>query len=220
MVRLVVFDLDGTLVDSRQDLANAVNALLQERGAPPLPVEVVTGMVGEGAGLLVRRALIVSGLSPDSPGALERFLALYDARALDNTRAYDGIPEVVDQLANRARLAVLTNKPANATKEILAGLSLAPYFGDVIGGDSPHGRKPDPAALLYLAAATSAAPDEVVMVGDSRIDLETARHAGTRLCLARYGFGFGIADDLLRDDDLLADTPPDIFRLLEPFLSK
>lgn len=218
MVRLVVFDLDGTLVDSRTDLANATNALLVELGGATLPDERVVEMVGEGAALLVRRALTAAGLDPDAPGALTRFLALYDERLLQHTRPYDGIPDALEWLSRRAPLAVLTNKPTAATRQILDGLGLARYFREAIGGDSPFGRKPDPAGLLHLARANSAEPDETLMVGDSTVDRDTARSAGTRICLARYGFGYRVPAEEPATTDLRIDSPAELIATVEALL--
>ena len=114
---LVVFDLDGTLIDSRRDLADAANALIVEHGGQPLPVERISRMVGEGAALLVRRALAAAGLAEDTPGALPRFLDLYSERLLVHTRLYDGAEEVIAILRRQARLAILTNKPLKATEK-------------------------------------------------------------------------------------------------------
>src|SRR6266498_1730045 len=136
MPSLIVFDLDGTLVDSSLDLATAVNALLQDFGGAPIPTVEVAGMVGDGAAVLVRRALAARGLDPETPDALERFLAHYDPHLLDNTRPYPGIVETLDKLSSRAALAVLTNKPARATELMLDGLGLRRYFRDAIGGDT------------------------------------------------------------------------------------
>ena len=218
VIRLVVFDLDGTLVDSRTDLANATNALIVELGGATLPDSRIVEMVGEGAGLLVRRALTAAGLDPGTPGTLERFLLLYDERLLEHTRPYDGALDELEWLFTRAPLAVLTNKPGGATRRILAGLGLARYFREVIGGDSPFGRKPDPAALLHLARASEVEPRETLMVGDSPVDLQTARRAGTRVCLARYGFGYRIPDSDIQDDDLCIDSPAQIIGAIEALL--
>ncbi len=206
-MRLVVFDLDGTLIDSRQDLADSANALIAERSGTPLPVDRVTAMVGEGAALLVRRALSAAGLEPDVDTALPRFLELYDERLLVHTRLYDGTREALEALAARATLAILTNKPQRPTERILEGLAIAPFFRWAIGGDTAHGRKPDPAGLHHLIAEAGADPASTVMVGDSAIDLRTARAAGTRICLVRYGFGFQTAAAELRGDELVADRP-------------
>jgi phosphoglycolate phosphatase len=204
---LVVFDLDGTLIDSRRDLADAANALIIEGGGQPLPVEAITAMVGEGAPLLVRRALKAAGLDLDIRIALPRFLEHYDERLLVHTRLYDGTREALEALAPRATLAILTNKPQRPTERILDGLAIAPFFRWTIGGDTLHGRKPDPAGLHYLVTAAGADAGSTVMVGDSAIDLRTARAAGTRICLARYGFGFQTAAAELRGDELIADRP-------------
>jgi phosphoglycolate phosphatase len=207
VVRLVAFDLDGTLIDSRHDLADAANALIVEGGGTPLPVEAITAMVGEGAPLLVRRALKAAGLDLDLREALPRFLELYDERLLVNTRLYDGTREALDELAPRATLAILTNKPQHPTERILEGLEIARFFRWIIGGDTPHGRKPDPGGLNHLMSLAGAGTGDTIMVGDSAIDLRTARAAGTRLCLVRYGFGFRTSADEIVAGDLIADKP-------------
>src|SRR5207249_854872 len=191
MFRLYVFDLDGTLVDSRRDLADAANALLEQCGGTPLAEERIGRMVGEGAAVLVSR--VFAAAATDRPAdALPRFLALYDARLLNHTRAYDGIEQTLSALQARAALAVLTNKPIAATRRILDGLGLARFFGAdrIIGGDTPFGRKPEPAGLLHLAAAAAVPIASTLLVGDSLIDWETANRAASDVCLARYGFGF------------------------------
>jgi phosphoglycolate phosphatase len=206
---LVVFDLDGTLVDSKRDLASATNDLVRELGGAPLTEDAVGNMVGEGASVLVARALRASGLAEDAPGALARFLELYDARLLDTTRPYPGMLDTLDALADRASLAVLTNKPARATMRLLEALELQRFFPAVIGGDSPFGRKPDPAGLAELVSRAGATPAATLMVGDSPIDLETARRAGTRVCLARYGFGFRVPHDLGASEHVI-DRPTEL----------
>ena len=213
-MRLIVFDLDGTLIDSRQDLADAANALIAERGGAPLPVDAVTRMVGEGAALLVRRALTAAGLEPDLETALPRFLELYDDRLLANTRLYPGTAAALDELRPRAAMAVLTNKPQRPTEMILRGLNVDRYFAHVIGGDTPFGRKPDPAGLRHLMAAAGASAGETTLVGDSAIDLRTARAAGVRICLVTYGFGFPLAAAELEGDELIAASPAELGAIL------
>ncbi len=208
--RLVVFDLDGTLVDSKRDLAHAANALIAELGGRPLTDDQIAGMVGEGAALLVRRALRAACVDPDLRGALARFLELYDERLLVHSVAYDGIADLLAALAPRVQMAVLTNKPTRATERILSGLGLREYFRDVIGGDTPLGRKPDPAGLLELMSRTGATPETTWLVGDSRVDLETARRAGARICLARYGFGYWFSADDFDGREYFVDTPSQI----------
>ena len=215
---LFVFDLDGTLIDSRRDLADAANALIEERGGAPVPVDAIARMVGEGAALLVRRALAAAGLDPKSPGALPRFLELYDERLLAHTTLYDGTREAIETLAADAPLAVLTNKPTRATMTILQALGVAPLFRWVLGGDGPLPRKPDPASLQELMKRARTAPQQTVMIGDSPIDLATARAARTRVCLVRYGFGFTSSELDLGPDDMLVDRPSDLVPLLRQSL--
>ena len=210
-----MFDLDGTLVDSRRDIADAANELLVSCGGAPIPEERIGRMVGEGAALLVARAFAATGIAPP-PDALQRYLAFYDARLLEHTRPYDGIPEVLDALGRRSALAVLTNKPLASTRRILDGLNLARFFAPdaVLGGDGPFPRKPDPAALTHLAAGARASAAETMMVGDSAIDWRTARGAGTKVCLARYGFGFnGIPVHELASHERTIDDPRELLSL-------
>jgi len=214
--RLIVFDLDGTLVDSRRDLAESANAILAECGGGPLPEDLIGRMVGDGAATLVARAFRGAGcLQP--PDALERFLAIYNRRLLKFTRPYPGMPETLAALATRADLAVLTNKPLHATREILSGLGLDQYFqaDRVVGGDGPFPRKPDPTSLLHLVALVGVRPVETVLVGDSVIDWRTGHAAGARVCLARYGFGFeGFPIGDLGSDDRTVDTPAALLQAL------
>ena len=213
-MRLVVFDLDGTLVDSRTDLATATNALLEELGGACLPETRVAEMVGEGAAALVRRALAAAGLDPAHAGALDRFLALYEERLLVHTRPYDGMIQALEHIGASRQMAVLTNKPGRATGRLLEGLGMRRYFGAVVGGDTSLGRKPDPAGLLHLSAEAGTSPAETLLVGDSPIDLLTARNAGARICLARYGFGFRFSDDAFQGDEWFIDRPEELTALL------
>ena len=215
MFSLLVFDLDGTLVDSRQDLAEATNRLILEHGGQPLDQEAVVHMVGEGVEKLVGRAFRAAGLSVPE-GAAPRFLELYGERLLVHTRAYPGVPEALEALAHLTSLAVLTNKPRDLSEAILAGLGLATFFGQVLGGDGPWGRKPDPEGLRRLMSDFDVLVEETLLVGDSKIDLQTARAAGTSIALARYGFGFAdLPREQLRGDELLVDTPGELVTVLQ-----
>lgn len=185
----MAFDLDGTLVDSATDLAAAASRLVVELGGRPLTRGEVVTMVGEGAAALVGRALAAAGLDPATPGALDRFLDLYDACLLDTTVAYPGVRAALDTLDPLAALAVVTNKPCRAAERVLRSLTLRDYFVDVIGGDGVWPRKPDPAGLRSLAARAGGGP--IVLVGDSPIDADTARRAGASFVWAAYGFGAG-----------------------------
>lgn len=211
---LIVFDLDGTLVDSRRDIAEAANTLLEECGAAPLSEERIGRMVGDGAATLVARAFAAVGMAAPAD-ALERFVAIYGSRLLRHTRPYPGIPDVLSQLSQRAALALLTNKPIAATREILEGLDLARYFGaSVVGGDGPFPRKPSPSGLQHLAAAAGATAEATMLVGDSVIDWRTARAASTAICIARYGFGFeSIPVAELGPADRLVDAPEELLFL-------
>jgi phosphoglycolate phosphatase len=217
--RLIVFDLDGTLIDSRRDLADAANALIVERGGRALPEDAIGRMVGDGAAMLVRRALTAAGL-PLGDGSVTRFLELYDERLLRTTKAYPGIPEALDRLARGAVLALLTNKPLRPSQRLLEALALAPFITSVIGGDGPLPRKPDPAGLLHLIALHGSAPAATVMVGDSRNDIAAARAAGAGVCIAQYGFGFDSVGGDLREGEILArsarELPDIVQRLLSP----
>jgi phosphoglycolate phosphatase len=187
--RLIAFDLDGTVIESRRDLADSANELIVERGGAPLSVEAITGMVGEGARVLVTRALTAAGVA-DMQGSLERFLAIYDTRLLNHTFVYDGLVDALTRARGIGRVALLTNKPLAHTERILAGLGIRETFEDVIGGDGPYPRKPDPASLHALMERAGASPEHTVLVGDSAIDLQAARNAGARCCIVSYGFGF------------------------------
>jgi phosphoglycolate phosphatase len=217
MIDLIVFDLDGTLVDSHRDIANAANALVEELGGRRLPDAAIVGMVGEGAALLVRRALAAAGLDAAPPGALDRFLTLYDARLLEHTAPYDGTVQVLAELVKQVPLSVLTNKPQRPSERILEALGLRHYFREVVGGDTPLGRKPDPAGLLHLASVVGVSPARTLMVGDSPVDLGTARNAGARICLVRYGFGFRFDPADFRGDELFADSPAGLLDGIRPF---
>ena len=217
LVHLVVFDLDGTLVDSSLDLANSTNEMLGSYDAPALPVDVVAGMVGEGARKLVQRALAASGLDPALNDALERFRGIYDRRLLEHTRPYEGIAAVVRAASRIARLGVLTNKPGAPARRLLDAFGLASEFTWVIGGDSGFPRKPDPTALRHLMTAASASTAETLFVGDSMIDVETARHAGVTICVARYGFGHLRGELVLRGDEIVAMQPADVGTAIEQY---
>ena len=187
--RLIVFDLDGTLVDSRRDLADSANQLIEELGGSRVSEDAIVRMVGEGAAVLVRRALAAAGLR-GTPAALSRFLEIYDSRLLNHTRLYDGIEAAIRAARIGARVAVLTNKPVGPSQRILDALGIGSLFEDVVGGDGPLPRKPDPAGLQELMRRAGVSPGATLMVGDSFIDHDTARRAGARCCLAAYGFGY------------------------------
>ena len=184
---ILVFDLDGTLIDSARDLAESIGELLAGYGADPLPLSDVIAMVGEGAPILVRRALARAGLRAGPDDALAKFLHIYDRRLMNHTVAYPGVVEALGVALRRRPLAVLTNKPLGPSIGILEALGLRGFFSRIIGGDSAYGRKPDPAGLLALQAL--APGDRLVMIGDSPADYGVAVNAGCPFVFARFGFG-------------------------------
>jgi phosphoglycolate phosphatase len=211
---LIVFDLDGTLIDSRRDLAESTNEMLASYGAPALPIDDVTMMVGEGARKLVERALAASGLDPAEPDALARFRRIYDRRLLRHTKPYNGVTEMVAQVRALGPLAVLTNKPDEPTRRLLDAFDLSPSFRRVIGGDSSYARKPDPAGLQALMGEFGATPGTTWLVGDSMIDVQTARNAGTQMCVVLYGFGQQRGELVLDGRESRAETAADVARIL------
>ena len=186
--RLIAFDLDGTLVDSRRDLAEAANQLVQELHGAPLPEEAVARMIGEGAAVLVDRVLHAAGVAGPLD-ALDRFLSIYDTRLLNHTVPYPGVPEALRAARVHGRVALLTNKPLLATTRLIDAFGWREMFDDVVGGDGPYLRKPDPEGLLALMQRAASTPAASLLVGDSAIDYRTAQAAGARCCLVRYGFG-------------------------------
>jgi len=184
---LLVFDLDGTLVDSQRDLTESVNATRAWMGLGSLPAEIVARYVGNGAPVLVQRAL-PDASEEDWSRALKYFLDYYREHMLDSTRLYPGVREALDELhAAGIPLAVLTNKPIRFTLQMLEGLHLDLHFFRVYGGNSFPEKKPDPTGLNALIAEARAGRDRTVMVGDSAVDVQTARNAGTRACGVRWG---------------------------------
>jgi len=187
-VRVLIFDLDGTLIDSKLDLAHAVNAMLRYKGRPRLDNETIYGYVGNGAPTLVRRALGERATEEEVEDSLKYFLAYYREHMLDHTVPYPGVREGLEKLRAHS-MAVLTNKPVVFSKAILEGLDLAKYFRYVYGGNSFEKKKPDPMGIEILLRDFGAAPGEAMMIGDSDVDVRTARNAGIWACGVSYGLG-------------------------------
>jgi phosphoglycolate phosphatase len=184
---ILVFDLDGTLIDSARDIAESVSEMLVDYGAAPLALAEVVTMVGDGAPMLVRRALQRSAVNPPLDQALAHYMTIYDRRLNDHTVPYEGIVETLAVVARRGPMAVLTNKPLGPSIGVLEALGLRGFFKRIIGGDSDYGRKPHPAGLLALQAL--APGDQLVMIGDSPADCQVATAADVPFVFARYGFG-------------------------------
>jgi phosphoglycolate phosphatase len=211
-VRALFFDLDGTLIDSKLDLAISVNATLRHMGRQPLADEMIFGYVGNGASVLLQRALGEGATGEEVEKGLAFFLAYYRAHMLDNTVAYQGVREGLEQLKGRA-LAVLTNKPVRFSEAILAGLGLAGYFRYVYGGNSFATKKPDPEGVNTLLRDFGTAPQEAMMVGDSEVDVRTARNSGTWACGVSYGLG--LEGMRAHPPDLMLDSLADLPRHLD-----
>ena len=207
-LQLIVFDLDGTLIDSRADLVATVNATLHHLGRHPLPDAVIASYIGDGVQMLVRRALGDPEHEEQVTAAVLYFLNYYRVHKLDHTYVYDGALQALARIASdlpHARLAVLTNKPVRPSQEICEALGLSPYFFNIYGGNSFETKKPDPYGLLTLMREAGARPETTVMVGDSDVDVLTARNADA----AVIGCRFGLAPHSLVDapPDCLVDAP-------------
>ncbi|MGA9503707.1 MAG: HAD-IA family hydrolase [Terriglobales bacterium] len=231
-LRLLVFDLDGTLIDSRLDLIHSINAMLRHIGRPELAGEVIASYVGDGAPVLVRRAL--GDLDPGANNAvdgnqnsdheatfrsaLEYFLGYYRLHKLDHTTVYAGIPEALASMAQptnggpanapRRQMAILSNKPVNPSRDIVQALGLGGFFVRIYGGNSFATKKPDPLGMRTILRETGVAADEALMIGDSSIDVLTGRNAGMWTCGVEYGFAPNTLEDV--PPDVLVESPRDL----------
>jgi phosphoglycolate phosphatase len=209
-IRLLVFDLDGTLIDSRLDLIHSVNAMLRYIGRPELDGDVIASYVGDGAPALVRRALGDTDDEAALREALEYFLGYYRLHKLDHTTVYEGIPEVLAGLAEASdplatngvqrQMAVLSNKPVNPSRAIVEALGLGDFFVRIYGGNSFTTKKPDPLGVRTILEETGVAAEEALIIGDSSVDVLTGRNAGLWTCGVTYGFA----------PHTLEETPPDV----------
>lgn len=216
-IKLLIFDLDGTLIDSRLDLIHSVNAMLRHLGRTDLPGDVIASYVGDGAPTLIRRALGDPRDESVIKAGLEHFLTYYRAHKLDHTHVYDGVKDMLTVLHNsngvRRQMAVLSNKPVIPSRAIVEALGLAGFFTHVYGGNSFSTKKPDPKGAQTILKETRTRPEETLMVGDSSVDVITGRNAGLWTCGVTYGFA----------PHTLCEAPPDVtvdkpFELAELFL--
>lgn len=200
-VKLLIFDLDGTLIDSRQDLVNAVNAARAHLGLPPIEDQLIASYVGDGAPVLIQRALGTQATEERIRQALQFFLDYYGEHKLDFTRPYPGVRETLERLAEgKLKMAVLTNKPVRISRAILEGLGLDGFFFAVYGGNSFAHKKPHPVGVEALLSEAGVPREAALMVGDSAVDVRTARNAGVKVCGVTYGF----------QPESLREEPPDL----------
>src|SRR6266581_1594501 len=205
-IKLVIFDLDGTLIDSRLDLVHSVNAALRHIGRPELPDDVIASYVGDGAPILIQRAL--GGEAVDEAlirKGLEFFLSYYREHKLDHTIVYPGIAEALATVQHSSngtprKMAVLSNKPVNPSRAIVQALGLGQFFSQVYGGNSFSTKKPDPEGARKLLEESGVRPEQAAIVGDSHVDVRTGRNAGLWTVGVNYGFA----------PHTLADEPPDV----------
>ena len=221
--KLLIFDLDGTLIDSREDLANSINAMLIHFGKKELPHEVIASYIGDGAPMLVRRSLGDPDDESFVPDAVLYFMSWYREHKLDNTYVYDGVKEALNAIQKSRdgasaegmqplKMAVLSNKPVGPSRAIVEALGLGQYFFQVYGGNSFHTKKPDPTGVQALLEEAGAAAEETVIVGDSDIDVLTARNSG----IYSVGVTYGLAPHTLQDapPDVLIDHPRELADVL------
>jgi phosphoglycolate phosphatase len=205
-MQLLIFDLDGTLIDSQLDIANSVNATRANLNLAPLPNELIYSYVGHGAPVLIRRAIGPEASDETVAAALAYFLAHYAEHMLDHTALYPGVRQSLDVFRDRAiPMAVLTNKMIMSTEAIIDGLGLRDYFFRIYGGNSFEQKKPDPVGIDALRSESGASRERSMMVGDSSVDIRTARNAGVQACGVTYGF----------QPESLQQDPPDY--LLQSF---
>lgn len=213
-IKLVIFDLDGTLIDSRLDLVHSVNAALRHIGRAALPDDVIASYVGDGAPILIQRAL--GGETVDEATVrkgLEFFLSYYREHKLDHTTVYSGIFEALATIQHSAngtprRLAVLSNKPVKPSQAIVEALGLGKFFAQIYGGNSFATKKPDPEGALKLLADCGAQPEQAVIIGDSGVDVRTGRNAGLWTIGVKYGFAPHTLDE--EPPDVLVDSPDEL----------
>jgi len=217
-IELVIFDLDGTLIDSRLDLVHSVNAALRHIGRPALPDEVIASYVGDGAPILIQRAL--GGEVVDEAlvrQGLEFFLAYYREHKLDHTKVYAGIEDALGAILHSSngasqpvprKLAVLSNKPVIPSRAIVEALGLAPFFTHIYGGNSFATKKPDPEGARKLLEETGVLAEQAAIIGDSHVDIRTGRNAG----LWTVGVTYGFAPHTLGEcpPDVLVDSPEEL----------
>lgn len=209
---LIIWDLDGTLIDSKKDIAFAVNETLARIDHPPLPDEEIYSYVGNGVRPLIDRAVAATGGGNSMETAIGHFQEIYLAHLLDTTNLFDGILEVLRHFENK-KMAVASNKPYKYVTKILEGLHVADLFVSVKGGDSLSTRKPDPEMINVILSEADTAAHDAVFVGDSAVDIQTGKNAGVRTIGVSYGFR-PVAELIKSAPDLLVPAPLDLKRAI------
>ena len=198
MVPLLIFDLDGTLVDSKRDLSSSVNYVREMFGLTPLGEDAISGYIGDGAQMLIRRALGPDAAESDVQSGFQAFLSYYREHMLDESKLYPGVSETLSRLSD-FRLAVLTNKPVRFSRVMLDGLGILQFFAAVYGGNSFEKKKPDPVGVFQILQDTDSRIDQTWMIGDSAVDVLTGRNAGAATCGVTWGYA----------SESFTRTPPD-----------
>ena len=208
---VLIFDLDGTLVDSKKDLTASVNYIRNQFNLPVLTEEEIARFIGNGALMLIRRALEAKATESNVQAGLQMFLSYYRAHMLDNTVLYPGVLETLNRLTH-CKLAVLTNKPVHFSCAMLDGLGIYKHFAAVYGGNSFDHKKPDPVGIYQILSETKGHRERTWMIGDSAVDVLTGRNAGVRTCGVTYGYATSTFQDA--PPDFLIDSFSDLEALI------
>lgn len=211
---LIIFDLDGTLIDSKKDIACAVNMTLQSMDIRPLPHETIYGYVGNGVRPLVEEALKKRGRAAEIETAIKNFQEFYMAHLLDTTVMFNGVPEILQTFSQRKKMAVASNKPYRYVKKILDGLDMTRFFASIKGGDSVEMKKPAPDMLNVIMDETSTSKENSVFIGDSGIDIQTGKNAGVMTIGATYGFRT-VGEIMENSPDALINSPHELEGIIE-----
>ena len=209
-IRLIIFDLDGTLIDSSIDIANAINYAIEPYRLPPVTVKEVISLVGEGITKLMEKIIVKEGIDADRDSLTERFLRHYSSHLIDNTTVYPGVRQVFSQLGEY-RKAVISNKRESLSIKILQQLGLSQYLDIIVGSDTTEERKPSPVPVLHVLTSLGIGRDEAVIVGDSDFDIQAGKSAGIKTVAVTYGYR---PLEILQGADFIIDSMPELTDVL------